>query len=151
MILLKLKHATQICLIACLNLGVWILIILCVQKCAWGGEIPKEKAILACIGEAEAESMKGKVALLEALRARGTLKGVYGLNAPRVRNKAYSRAIYRDCAKAWEDSLTSSYVMGATGWGNDADLVIFKRQGWFKRCEVTVKVGNHNFYKCKGK
>lgn len=111
--------------------------------------LTKDNAILAIIGEAEAEPINGKIAIAEALRNRGHLRGVYGVKSKRVLTRAYSASIYRQSEEAWEKSSRSNLTNGATGWGNDADLVKFKQEGWFDRCEVTVRIGRHSFYKCR--
>jgi hypothetical protein len=59
-----------------------------------------EDAIKAIIGEAEGESYQGKIAVAETIRHRGSLKGVFGLTAPRVVKKLYSQATYDQAKRA---------------------------------------------------
>ena len=56
--------------------------------------IPESKAVLAIIGEAENQGAQGLMAVACGLNNRGTLKGVYGINAPRVKQGKYSHDIY---------------------------------------------------------
>lgn len=114
---------------------------------ACAGQIPEDKAIQAIIGEAEAEDFSGMMAIGCALRNRGSLKGVYGLNAPRVKKMLYSTRVARLARLAWLESAKKDITNGATGWGSESDLVIFKRQGWFNRCVITKKIGGHYFYR----
>lgn len=114
-----------------------------------------QKAVLACLGEAEGEQMLGKLALMETLRNRNNVKGVYGIKAITLKNGKYYRgkrqlssATVTACQSAWVDSKYTNYTNGATGWGNEADLVKFNTQSWFDSCHVTKQIGNHFFYKC---
>jgi hypothetical protein len=104
-------------------------------------------AVLAIVGEAEGESMQGKIAVAEVIRRRGSLKGVYGHKSNRVVNKHYSASCYADSVKAWELSKTSNLTDEADGWGNESDIRKFKTQAWFKNCRVIKQIGNHYFWK----
>ena len=139
---------TRIALVSII-IGLTILIMVLFSSCSYAApvKLTDKTAILAIIGEAEAESQIGKIAIAEAIRNRGTLKGVYGVKAKRVVNKLYTDNAYLLAKSAWFDSLKTDYTKGATGWGNASDIVIFKRQGWFKNCVITAKIGNHYFYK----
>ncbi len=110
--------------------------------------VSAELATQAIIGEAEAEGFEGMVAIAHAIRNRGNLKGVYGLNSPRVIKRLYNTRSWYEAKAAWEASY-NGYDMtnGATGWGNASDIEIFKRHSWWKNCVVTAKIGNHWFYK----
>ena len=46
--------------------------------------IPDAQAVRAIVGEAAGESFEGKLAIACAIRNRGNLHGVYGLNATHV-------------------------------------------------------------------
>jgi hypothetical protein len=107
-------------------------------------------AILAIIGEAEGETFRGKVAVAETIRERGSLAGVYGLTAPRVLARKYSQKTYEEARKAWKVSKSTNISKGADGWGNSKDLKKFKKENWFKKnCVVVAKIGNHFFWKNK--
>lgn len=110
-------------------------------------QVDPARAVNAIIGEAEGESYAGKLAIAAAIRNRGHLRGVYGERAPRVVGKLYGRDARRDAIKAWEESEHTDPTHGATGWGNDADLREFAKHKWWRKCVVTVKIGNHTFYK----
>ena len=105
------------------------------------------KAIAAIIGEAENQSLDGMIAVGEVIRNRGSLKGIYGVSAPRVVKKLYSADTLMKATKAWQMSKTSNLTDGADGWGNASDIRIFKTQKWFKKCHVTKKIGDHYFWK----
>lgn len=105
------------------------------------------QAIAAIIGEAENQPLEGMVAVGEVIRKRGSLKGIYGVSAPRVVKKLYSAKTLADATRAWQMSKTSNLTDGADGWGNASDIRIFKTQKWFKKCRVTKKIGDHYFWK----
>lgn len=128
--------------------------------------ITDEKAISAIIGEAENQGYDGMLAVACAIRNRGTLKGVYGLNAPRVRYKRYTKAIWLEAQKAWEKSedlikwddelneksgvwthLNYDPTHGAQFW---EDTRAFGKPYWADKCKQTVIIKDHVFYKCPG-
>lgn len=131
-------------------IGLAILIMLLFTSCSYASPVPltDKTAILSIIGEAEAESQTGKIAIAEAIRNRGTLKGVYGARSKRVINKLYTNKTYLLAKAAWFDSLNTDYVKGADHWGSDSDIVKFKKESWFKNCKQTARIGNHSFFKC---
>lgn len=104
-----------------------------------------EDAILSIIGEAENQGADGMRAVASAIRNRGTLKGVYGLNAPRVKSKKYSKEIYAQAKKAWEESAKNDYVKGATHW----EGTVFKKPYWVDSMDEVMTVGQQRFYKEK--
>lgn len=120
-----------------------LLILLLICGTAYA-ETPKE--VLCVIGEAEGEGYSGMLAVSEAIRNRGTLKGVYGCNAPRVRKHAYGDKVLNTAIKAWKDSEGSSDITnGATHWEGTA----FKTPYWAKGMILTATIGNQRFYKEK--
>lgn len=116
--------------------------------------IDANKAVMACMGEAEGEDQTGKIAMMEALRNRGTLKGVYGYKAIKLINGDYyritprkrklSNATVKACQAAWFDSKHTNYVKGATSW---EAIETFGKPKWYKDMIVTTKIGNHTFMK----
>ena len=110
-----------------------------------------KQAILAIIGESESEGYAGMYAVACAIRNRGTLKGVYGLNSGRVVHQLYSKHTYQLASGAWMASGDGiDATNGATGWGNAWDVKQFKKTTWFKKCHITANVKDHYFYACKG-
>jgi hypothetical protein len=141
------REATKVCLNAVFWLLIWLFLF-------WAMTCParaytNEEAIKAIIGEAESEPYIGKVAIGEVIRKRGSLKGIYGINAPRVRQVKYSHKCYLEAQKAWYASITSDYSHKSEGWGNANDLIKFKRSKWFKKCYIVCKIGNHYFWGTK--
>lgn len=110
-------------------------------------QVNAPKAILAVIGEAEAEGYRGMLAVACAIRNRGTLKGVYGLKSPRVRNHLYSAHTYALASAAWKESGNHDITEGATGWGNESDLNKFCSTTWWHKCQITAYYGHQWFYK----
>lgn len=108
--------------------------------------IPKftiDNIILSIIGESEGECFEGKIAVAEVIRRRGSLKGVYGINAPRVKKHLYSKETYDLCLKAWLESRFTNYSCLATHWEGSS----FKIPYWAKDMKVTARIGNQIFYK----
>jgi len=104
-------------------------------------EINDVQAVKAIIGEAEGEPFVGKVAVAEAIRNRGHLKGVYGVKSPRV--KKASLKVWKDAEKAWQESKKSNLVNGADHW----ESVDFPVPSWSKSMTKTATIGKHVFYR----
>lgn len=117
-------------------------------KVAHAAEIPQEKAVKAIIGEAENQGFQGMLAIAHALRNRGTLRGVYGLNSPRVKHHLYSAKTLAMAQKAWEQSAFDfDLTHGSTGWGNSKDGQEFAKAKWWNNCVVVFRYKQHFFYK----
>ena len=93
--------------------------------------------------------MAGKIAIAEVIRRRGSLRGIYGINSPRVR--LASRAVRKDCELAWAKKGTN-LTRGATVWGNADDVRKWKARAkkyprhWFNRMHQTAQIGRHFFF-----
>lgn len=118
-------------------------------------ELPKEKVIYCLIGEAEGGGYKGMLAIAHAIRnraglkayAKAPLRGVYGCNSPRVKNRLYSSKTLVQAIKAWEESrLGYDITQGAEHWQSKADLK--KNPAWINKCDFTGEFGGNYFYKC---
>lgn len=124
-----------------------------------------QKAVLACLGEAEGESQTGKIAMMEALRNRNNLDGVFGYKAVKLINGKYHKKVMKSgnyfkrtgkayrpisnttviaCQAAWVDSAYTNYVKGATHW---EAVQTFGKPKWAKNMIQTAKIGNHTFFK----
>ena len=113
-------------------------------------EIPKERAVNAIIGEAEGEGYEGMLAVACAIRNRGTLKGVYGETARRVREHLYGAKVFVNAVRAWEESShedNCAFIGGATHWEGTA----FKTPYWAKDMRITATIKNQRFYVAKGR
>lgn len=104
------------------------------------------EAIHAIAGEARGEPFAGQVAIGEAIRNRGTLRGVYGLNVPVSK---FSESELKTAARAWRDSERSTLTGGAVGWGSESDWEKFRKYKWFSSTVETVQIGGHRFWKLK--
>lgn len=118
-----------------------ILFLMC--SVSFAAEIPKSRFIDAIIGEAESGGLDGMRCVASAIRNRGTLKGVYGVNSPRVKNRLYSSRTFVLAVQAYEDSRKFDYSYGATFW----EGVKFKTPYWAKKMKVTTVCGGNRFYK----
>lgn len=107
-------------------------------------QVSSADAVRAIAGEAEGEGARGMLGVACAIRNRGTLKGVYGLHAPRVRSGRVSPQVLRKAAQAWNTSKGVDITGGADHWHN------LKREGprkWTKKYDKTAVIGRHVFYK----
>jgi hypothetical protein len=118
--------------------------VVCLSSPAYSAPLPQEKVILSIVGEAENQGYQGMLAVACAIRNRGTLKGVYGLRSPRVKNHKYSQATYNLALKAWKQSALKDITNGATHWEN---IKAFGCPPWVKGCVEVFRHKDHVFYK----
>ncbi len=125
----------------------------CITSIVHGGELKDIDMLRACIGEAESEPQIGKVAVLEVIRTRGSMNGIYGYKAIVERNGGYYRKNRRiadlvilACRDAVESSKNSNITKGAKYFENVGNF------GWpaftkGHRVIVTSTIKNHVFYR----
>jgi hypothetical protein len=102
-----------------------------------------KEAVIAIIGEAENQGYKGMLAVACAIRNRGTLKGVYGLNSKRaIRVFKTDRKVRIMAIKAWNESMLKDITCGATHWEN---IKAFGKPWWASKCVVTLRHKDHVF------
>lgn len=116
-------------------------VLLMVAKCA-SAEVREDQAVRAIIGEASDQGYQGMLAVACAIRNRGHLKGVYGLNAKHVDREP--EWVWERARKAWRESEKIDVVFGADHWEN---IKAFGTPYWAKDMEKTVTVKDHSFYK----
>jgi hypothetical protein len=107
-------------------------------------EIPDNLAVRAIIGEAASEGYHGMLAVACGIRNRGTLKGVYGLNAKHVDHEP--AWVWDLARKAWAESATKDIVNGSGDW----ESIDYPRPYWAKGMIITTRIGKHLFYVRKG-
>lgn len=118
---------------------IYFFLIIWVQKA--NAEVLESKAIRAVIGEASNQGYQGMLAVACGIRNRGTLKGVYGLNAKHVDSEP--GWVWEMALKAWKSSETIDIVKGADHWENLA----YGKPYWAESMTKTVKIGCHTFWK----
>lgn len=101
------------------------------------GEIPEEVAVSCILGEARGESYAGMLAVAEAMRNRGRIKGVDGCGY-----NATDKDPIQQAFKAWEESRHTNTVGKADHWHAD-----YITPYWAKYGIRTAKIGKHIFYK----
>lgn len=114
----------------------------CLSGSAEANAVIPELAVRAIIGEAAGEPYIGKVALAEAIRNRGNLNGVYGLNRESFIS-AQPKWVHEQAKKAWKESANSNHVKGASFW----ESTDFKTPKWSKGMTETAHIGKHKFYR----
>lgn len=91
------------------------------------------------MGEARNQSYACQVATAEALRNRGTTRGVYGCTA----QFSEPEWVWARARRAWAESAHSNYVHGADHW----ESTDFKTPAWSRKMTETAHVGKHRFFK----
>jgi len=119
-----------------------VIALLFVHSTAFAAEIPTDLAIKAIMGEASNQGFDGMVAVGEAIRNRGTLKGVYGVNAKHIYKEP--DWVWNQARKAWEVSKTSNLVKKADHWENTK---AFGTPYWAKNMVKTAQIKDHSFYR----
>lgn len=135
-----------------------IIISLFLSGNSFADDVLKIRTVNAIIGEAEGETYKGKLAVACAIKNRTithgsfnkAMRGVFGENAPRVREKKYSSRTFVDAVRAYEESNNNNaceFIDGADHWEGTA----FKQPKWSKNMVVTATIGNQRFYRYASK
>ncbi len=91
--------------------------------------------VKAIVGEAAGDGYAVQVAVACAIRNRGSLKGVYGVNAKH--NATEPAWVWRQADRAWTESGQHDVTRGATHFGNADDV----HKGTFRGLKLTVVVG----------
>ena len=125
------------------------LIMLCQPKKVKAEEITEDQAIACILGEARGEGYPAMLGHAEAIRARGTLKGVYGFRADYRSEMPYleKKGIVNMARKAWKESAHTHTVKNASFW---ASKIVDKK--WIKKMRnsgfiLVVTIGNTEFYR----
>ena len=111
-------------------------------------DVIDQQSIKAIIGEAENQGHDGMLAVACGIRNRGTLKGVFGLHAPRVRKHLYSELTYNEAQYVWNESLNiiecDNIIHGAQYWEN---VNAFGLPYWARGMVKTAVVRDHVFFR----
>ena len=116
-----------------------LLLILLSTVSAWG--IDSRFAVAGIVGEAAGLPFKDKMAVACAIRNRGTLQGVYGVNARH--NATEPQWVWRDAERAWRESVRHDITHGATHFGNLDDV----RKGTFRGMILCYRTEREFFFK----
>jgi spore germination cell wall hydrolase CwlJ-like protein len=107
----------------------------------WAKPILDSRAIRAVVMEASGEGYIGMVAVAEAIRNRGSLKGVRGAYAYHYE----PLWVWKQAEAAWKASANTNLVHGATHWEN---VKRFGLPRWARNMKVTAIIGRHYFFCC---
>ena len=94
-----------------------------------------QQATNAIVGEAAGSPYVVKLGVAEAIRHRGTLRGVYGFNSPVTRKS--SPKVWAEARSAWLSSAKTDITHGATHFGNADDV----RKGTFAGMKLLCVLG----------
>ena len=119
-----------------------LIFLLIFHTSVYAGQIDKQKAIRAIIGEASNQGYTGMLSVACAIRNRETLKGVYGVNAKHVDKEP--EWVWRLAEKAWNESSEKDITNGATHWEN---IKAFGTPYWVKSLTKVYEYKDQVFYK----
>ena len=128
------------CYILAILLGI-IIASLCFQSCYAEDKILDKGAWRAIIGEASDQGYDGMLAVAVGIRNRGSLYGVYGINAPHVDKEP--EWVWKLARKAWKES-EHNRIHAGTHWENVKE---FGEPYWVKDMVEVYKIKDHVFYK----
>lgn len=100
-----------------------------------GAAITAGQARRAIVGEAAGAGYTVQLGVACALRNRGHLRGVYGVNARH--NATEPQWVWDQAARAWTESATRDVTGGADHFGCESDV----RKGTFRGMTLTVVLG----------
>jgi len=124
---------------AILTVSTCICLILASSVCAF----TETQAVKAIMGEARNQGYQGMLAVACGIRNRGTLQGVYGLNA-KINEPKW---VWDMADKAWRESLTNRIHSG-DHWEN---IKSFGTPEWVKGMKLVYQYKDHVFYKSNKK
>lgn len=114
---------------------------------AHASEFTSDNCIKALMGEAIGQSEAELFAHAHALRNRGTLVGVYGLNNWQKHNTPEN---WQRASRAWYTSeIERDTTNGCTHWLSDYDLIHSRPKliAWRFKAVYSVKIGQTTFYR----
>ena len=128
---------------------VFSLITLVAVNCNADEALNAEDCIRAIIGESSNQGEIGMLALATGILNRGTLKGVYGLNAKHIDNEP--QWVHKMARRAYYDALNAMSegraMHSGTHWGStvvDKDWIAKMKDNGFILC---YEYKDHKFYK----
>ena len=117
--------------------------------CARAEAIDEQTMVKCVLGEYESGTFDEMTATAEALRNRGTTKGVFGCKAVKGSRNDYKRGTriipayaVKRAIEAVRRSKTSNFTHSAKHW----ESTDFKEPYWAKNMNVTATIGKHRFY-----
>ena len=119
-----------------------IAIALALSTAAASASVNPSQARRAIVGEAAGESYQVKVCIASAIRNRGTLHGVYGLNARNIDHQP--KWVFKHADSAWKESAKHDYALGCTMFGSVEDDWYFNR---VLRLKPVFTIGKTRFYR----
>ena len=125
---------------------VFSLITLVAVNCGADEALNAEDCIRAIIGESSNQGEIGMLALATGILNRGTLKGVYGLNAKHIDNEP--QWVHKMARRAYYDALNAMSegraMHSGTHWEN---IKAFGEPYWVKDMVLVYEYKDHKFYK----
>lgn len=112
-------------------------LLVCVFEAKAQEVIPEDIAVSCILGEARGEGYQGMLAVAEAMRNRGHIKGVDGCDYQAKNGDPIQKAF-----RAWYESEFTNLTNGADHWHAD-----YINPWWARYGKMTAKVGAHIFYK----
>lgn len=117
-----------------------IIVFLLFFQCFANAEISAESAVRAIIGEAANQGYHGMLAVAVGIRNRGTLRGVYGVNAKHVYHEP--EWVWNMARKAWKESEYNRIHSGYM-WEN---IKKFGKPKWYNDVVEVYRHKDHIFF-----
>ena len=119
----------------------------CNSTPAIASNLDHDQVTKAIMGEAGGQDYSEKLAIACAIRNRGTLRGVYGLNS----KTSYPPEVWQESGKAWAESEYHDVTGGASHWLSNWDLEHSRASliAWRYTMKETLRTENFTFYKAK--
>lgn len=129
--------------------GIWLCMVFmlcCIASCSRPGyAYTTDQAVKCVVGEASNQGYTGMLAVSEVIRARGSLKGLYGCKASHAATEP--RWVWKQARKAYIASASTNITRGANAFEN---VKAFGYPYWAASCTETVKIKDQSFFKCGG-
>lgn len=114
----------------------WFMIEICFA------EINDTLAVRAIIGEGANQGFTGMWALASAIVNRGTLQGVYGLNAKHIDKEP--TWVWEQAQRAWQEAKSGNLLHKGDHWEN---IKAFGEPYWVKDMVCVYEYKDHRFYR----
>lgn len=111
--------------------------------CTASPAFTEDNAVKAIVGEAANQGYIGMLAVAGAIRNRGTLQGIYGLEHNPKWMYDQPHWVWKRALRAWQASATNDITHGAQYW----ESTDFKRPKWSRDMTITAHYGKHIFYR----
>ena len=120
----------------------WLILFCSSLRLTAAGAIPDSAAVRAILGEGANQTYQAMLGIACAIRNRGSLQGVYGVENPAAR-RAPARVAAR-ALRAWTASAGHDITGGCHYFGSPQDAAYFHHRLHYR---AVLRIGDITFYK----